>query len=244
MVRSNSSQTFTLKNLKQTKTSAMNATAPASRAGDSNLWLIVVMAALALALLWFVVQKVHYLTDYSPVYYTDYFWPRRAGLIPHLIGGSLAITAGLVQIWLGLTNRVGALHHALGRVYAVGVLIGSLGGFYLALTIPGPLPYAAGLFTLCVAWVITTGMALYAIRTRRIEQHREWMIRSYTVTFAFVTYRLVSYWLRRWMNMPELDVVDQIDTLMAWACWALPLLFAEPLIQLRSMRKRVRVSAA
>jgi len=30
----------------------------------------------------------------SPVCYTDYFWPRRAGLIPHLIGGSLAITAG------------------------------------------------------------------------------------------------------------------------------------------------------
>jgi len=54
VVRSNSSQTFTLKNLKQTKTSAMNATAPASRAGDSNLWLIVVLAALALALLWFV----------------------------------------------------------------------------------------------------------------------------------------------------------------------------------------------
>lgn len=51
----------------------MNVTAPASRAGDSNLRLIVVLAALALALLWFVVQKVHYLTDYSPAYYTDYF---------------------------------------------------------------------------------------------------------------------------------------------------------------------------
>ena len=122
----------------------MSVTAPVTRAGDSNLWLIVVLTALALALLWFVVQKVHYLTDYSPVYYTDYFWPRRAGLIPHLIGGSLAITAGLVQIWLGLTNRVGALHHALGRVYAAGVLIGSLGGFYLALTIPGSTTICCG----------------------------------------------------------------------------------------------------
>jgi uncharacterized membrane protein len=222
----------------------MNVVAPVSRTRDSQLPLIVVLAALALALLWFLVQKAHYLTDYSRVYYTDYFWPRRAGLIPHLIGGSLAITAGLVQLWLGLTNRVSRLHRVLGRVYAAGVLIGSIGGFYLALTIPGPLPYAAGLFTLCVAWVITTAMALYSIRTRRVEQHREWMLRSYTVTFAFVTYRLLSYWLRRWLHIPESDVADQLDTLLAWASWAVPLLFAEPLIQLRSMRKRVRVSAA
>jgi Predicted membrane protein (DUF2306) len=52
-------------------------------------------------------------------------------------------------------------------------------------------PLPRSLFMLCVAWVVTTGMALYAIRERRIEQHREWMLRSYTVTFAFVTYRKV-----------------------------------------------------
>jgi len=221
----------------------MNVVAPASRGRPSHLSLIVVLAALAAALLWFVVQRVHYLTDYSPASYTDYLWPRRAGLIPHLTGGILAITAGLVQIWLGLTNRVSTLHRMLGRVYAAGVLIGSLGGFYLALTIPGPLPYAAGLFMLCVAWVITTGMALYSIRTRRIEQHREWMLRSYTVTFAFVTYRLASYWLRRWIHLPDSDAADDVDILMAWASWAVPLLLAEPLIQLWSMRKRVRASS-
>jgi hypothetical protein len=128
----------------------------------------------------------------------------------------------------------------LGKVYAGGVLTGSLAGFYLALTIPGHLPYSAGLFMLCVAWVITTGMALYAIRTRRIEQHREWMLRSFTVTFAFVTYRLVSSWLRHWVHVPDDPVADDIDTLMAWACWAVPLLIAEPLIQLRAMRRPVR----
>jgi hypothetical protein len=90
---------------------------------------------------------------------------------------------------------------------------------------------------LCVAWVITTGMALYAIRTRRLEQHREWMLRSYTVTFAFVTYRLVSMWLNRWIHVPADPVADDIDTLMSWSCWAVPLLIAEPLIQLRAMRR-------
>lgn len=219
----------------------MNTVATA-RGRDSHLYLIIVLTVLAAALLWFVSGRVHYLIDYSVSSYSEYFWPRRAGLIPHLIGGALAITSGLVQIWLGLTNRVNTLHRTLGKVYATGVLIGSLAGFYLAFTIPAHLPYSVGLFMLNVAWILTTGMALYAIRNRRIEQHREWMLRSYTVTFAFVTFKVFSRLLHRWINVPEDPVADEINTMMAWACWAVPLAFAEPLIQLRSMRRLVRAA--
>lgn len=219
----------------------MNTVAPVARKRDSQLSLYGVLAGLALALLWFVSSKIHYLTDYSPASYGD-FWSRRVGLIPHLLGGLLAITAGLVQLWLGLTHRVSTLHRVLGKVYGLGVLVGSLGGFYLALTIASPLSYSAGLFMLCVAWLITTGMALYAIRSRRIEQHREWMLRSYTVTFAFVTFRLGSAVLRHWLHRPGADAADDIDVMMAWAAWAVPLLLAEPLIQLRAMRQRRAVA--
>ena len=198
--------------------------------------LIAILALLAASLLWFAVRKAHYLTDYSLASYSDYFWPRRTGLVAHLAGGALAISAGLVQIWLGLTKRVGTLHRVLGKVYGTGVLLGSMGGYYLALTIPGHLPYAAGLFMLNVAWDITTGMALYAIFTRRIAQHRAWMLRSYTVTFAFVVYRLASTWLGPWLHLPEDPIASDLDTILAWACWAIPLLLAEPLIQLHAMR--------
>lgn len=221
----------------------MNVAVPEFRARTPRYPLIGALSALAIALLWFVSRKFHYFTDYSLASYTEYFWPRRVGLIPHLAGGALAISVGLVQIWLGLTNRVHTLHRVLGKVYGAGVLIGSLGGFYLALTIPGHLAYRSGLFMLCAAWVLTTGMALYAIRSRRLEQHREWMLRSYTVTFAFVTYRLASNWLRRWIHLPDDPVADDLDALLAWACWAVPLLVAEPLIQLRSMRRLAPAAA-
>lgn len=220
----------------------MNATAPPFRTRGSHLPLIALVAALAIALVWFVRNKTHYLADYSLASFTDYYWPRRAGLVPHLIGGLLAIFAGLVQIWLGLTDRVSTLHRVLGKVYGSGVLIGSLGGFYLALTIPGHLPYRVGLLGLNVAWLITTGMALYAISLRRVEQHREWMLRSYSVTFAFATFRLVSSWLRHWIDVPDDPVADDIETTMAWASWVVPLLLAEPLIQLRSMRRFPRTA--
>lgn len=222
----------------------MNTATLVHRERNYHFSLVLVLLVLVAALLWFLTSKRHYLLDYSVASYTGYYWPRRAGLIAHLTGGLLAITTGLVQIWLGLTNRTGALHRALGRIYASGVLIGSCGGLYLALTIPGHLCYRAGLLMLAVAWLLTTGMAVYAIRNRRYEQHRAWMLRSYTVTFAFVTYRLVSAWLRRWIQVPDDPVADDIDNLMAWACWAVPLLLAEPLIQLRVLRRAAHATVS
>jgi uncharacterized membrane protein len=149
-------------------------------------------------------------------------------LIPHITGGLVALTTGLVQLWLGLTGRVARLHRTLGKIYGVAVLVGCAGGYYLSLTIPAKdVVYAAGLFMLCTAWVLTTGMALFAIRRRNLIQHREWMLRSYTVTFAFVTYRLVEAALDKMHFASH----DDVGTLMAWACWAVPLLLVEPLIQ-------------
>jgi hypothetical protein len=111
--------------------------------------------------------------------------------------------------------------------------VGSVGGYYLSLTIPPTdVVYAAGLFMLCTAWVVTTGMAIFAIRRRNLIQHREWMLRSYTVTFAFVTFRVFTDVSERWQLLSR----DDAGTLMAWACWAVPLLLVEPLIQLRKVR--------
>jgi len=56
---------------------------------------------------------------------------------------------------------------------------------------------------------------------------------------TFVTFRLVGYWLKGLVAVADDPVADEIDTLMAWACWAVPLLIAEPLIQLRAIRRAV-----
>jgi uncharacterized membrane protein len=197
--------------------------------------LLAVLVVLAAAMLYFVQHyALRYYVSFDATTYGD-FWPRRWGLVTHIAGGATAISAGLVQLWLGLTGRIGALHRGLGRVYVSAIIVGSAGAYYLALTVePKYVAYAAGLFMLSTAWVVTTGMAVVAIKRRAIEQHREWMIRSYTVTFAFVTFRLVEKWLLPW----QLTSDDNIDTIVAWSCWSVPLLVAEPLLQLRKMRRR------
>jgi hypothetical protein len=121
----------------------------------------------------------------------------------------------------------------LGRVYLGAVTVGSLAGFYLAATSANGLAYGAGLFFLSTAWALTTAMAYVAVRRRAIEQHREWMLRSYVVTFAFVFFRLLDNRLEA-NGVPPLDAVGTA----AWACWAVPLLMLEPMLQYRKMRQR------
>jgi len=150
----------------------MNAAAPVSRARDSHLALLVVLSALALALAWFASQKLHYLTDYSLASYSDNFWPRRAGLIPHLAGGAvrdnsragadLARTHESCQpaaSRAGQGLRGGRADRQRGRL-----LPGAHNSRSLTLQ---PAPACS-----CSAWhgLLTTAMALYAILTRRIEQ--------------------------------------------------------------------------
>ena len=211
----------------------MNATTAAALRSNSRALIITILGALALLALWFVAKRALPYFDVNPAHYGPYFWPRRWWLVIHIAGGVIALTAGLVQIWLGLTNRVARLHRVLGKVYVGVILFGSIAGFYLALTIPGNLPYASGLFFLCVAWVVTTSMAVLAIRRRNLLQHREWMMRSYAVTFAFVTFRIGVDTLTS-----QGVTANDAQGVMAWACWSIPLLLLEPLLQSRKVGGR------
>ncbi len=196
---------------------------------------------LACCVAWFLQDRARVYLTYDATSYGD-LWPRRGGLIPHMLGGLVAITVGLVQLWLGLTGRTGSLHRIFGRIYLGAIAIGSAGGFYLALTIDSRyFAYAAGLFMLSSAWALTSMVAYAAIRRGAIDQHRDWMIRSYTVTFAFVTFRLVEKLLLHW----HVATPNEIGTTLAWACWSVPLLSIEPVLQLRKLRRpRARPATA
>src|SRR4051794_23100564 len=87
--------------------------------------------AMLMALTFFAIAAVPYLTD--PGYNAVAFASRRWILLTHIGGGTLAIFAGPIQIWLGLAERNMKLHRSLGLVYIAGVLIGSAGAYTLAL---------------------------------------------------------------------------------------------------------------
>ena len=95
----------------------MNATAATVTRSNSRVLIVSILSALALLALWFIGRSALPYFEFSQAHYGPYFWPRRWGLVLHITGGVIALTAGVVQLWLGLSNRVAALHRALGKVY-------------------------------------------------------------------------------------------------------------------------------
>jgi hypothetical protein len=158
------------------------------------------------------------------------YWPKRAWLLTHIAGGLIALLSGPVQLWLGLHNVKMEIHRKLGLIYIAGIAIGSVGAIGLALQTGGGFVFGSGLFFLAMAWIATTSLAFVAIKKNLIDQHREWTIRSYVVTFAFVTFRIGAAALTGRVA----DVQTAIGV-MAWACWAIPLLITEVVIQGRKI---------
>lgn len=104
----------------------------------------------------------------------------------------------------------------------------------MALTAYDNLGYRSGLAFLAVAWLTTATMAFLAVRRRNFVQHRQWMIRSYVVTFAFVSYRLVD----DVMDFYGFASSEGRDAMLAWMCWAVPLLLTEVVLQGRQIMAR------
>ena len=177
------------------------------------------------ALHFFVRDPVRYLTHYTPETYHRY-WPRRIVLVLHILGGSVALLTGPFQLWTGLRRRNLTVHRMLGLAYITGILFAGASAFYLAF-FAEPLSLGVPLFALASVWWITVGMAFLAIRRKQIDSHRQWMIRGYVVTFAFVSFRYLT-------GLPLFTSLgDERFTAIGWLCWIVPLVITEVALQWR-----------
>ena len=186
------------------------------------------LAALV-ALVFFAVVALPYFL--SPEHGADLYARKRGWLLLHIGGGAVALLTGPVQLWLGLTDRGMTWHRRMGIAYLTAVVASAIGAFYLAFHTDGGLLFGAGLVGLAVAWLTTSGMAFAAIKRSLIQQHKEWMIRSYVVTFAFVIFRVIEPILQ------AQHIGTQFEQLAfaAWACWSVPLLVTELVLQGRKI---------
>ena len=120
-------------------------------------------------------------------------------LIPHTLSGVIALLAGPVQFSSRLRQRYLTFHRVLGRIYVICVFVGAFTGIALAAGRPG-LP---GTSMQAAAWLICTTAAVVTARNRQIVQHRQWMARSYAVTFTFVSSRVLNLWPRYWSHLGD-----------------------------------------
>lgn len=197
------------------------------------------LAVTVLAWTGIVALAVGFVIKYVLFYYRHYdaasfdpYWLRRGWLFLHINGGTLALLMGPWQFWTGLRQRHLEIHRWTGRLFLLGVAMGITGAVGLSATTTYGWGFAVGLMGLASAWLVTTFMAYYTIRKGLVALHKEWMIRAYVVTFAFVFFRILSDYTLMTRLRPENDR----DITIAWACWVVPLGVTEMVFQIRRLR--------
>jgi uncharacterized membrane protein len=146
----------------------------------------------------------------------------RFALALHASCAGVALLVGPFQIaeWFRLRWR--QLHRTLGWIYVVAVAVGALSSMVLAPQANyGPIA-GFGFFALAVAWLSTTGAALRMVVKHRFKDHRRWMLRSYALTAAAITLRIL---------LPASAVLGlppgSSYRAVAWMCWLMNLAIVE-----------------
>jgi uncharacterized membrane protein len=186
-------------------------TIPTRRFSSKNtLWLILGLAALSVIPF----TEIPLLRDkVGPnVVYRAQLYHDRFLLFPHALCGTLALLSGPLQFSSRLRRKHLQFHRILGRVYVFSVFTAATAA--LILTQGSGLEH--GTYVQAGAWIVCTLAALLTACNRQIAQHRQWMIRSYAVTFTFVSLRVLNVWpsyLK--MTTPQLTYTIIVGTFLS-----------------------------
>ena len=179
---------------------------------------------------------------FNPSYeiYTPDFKPYAPFIVIHVAGGMTALLIGPLQFFTSLRNNYPRLHRRIGRIYLTSIMFAGVAAVYLAIfdniIRKKEFIFATGTMGMALAWFITAGMAFWAIKKKKISQHKEWMIRSYVLTSNFILFRLMFYGL---LEIEDFQFKDDIGSVTAWASWSIPLLITEFILQARKIKNSI-----
>lgn len=161
-------------------------------------------------------------------------------LAVHVIGAAVALIVGPFQFLGVIRGRWPALHRTTGYTYLAACAVGVPAGLILSVGATAGVVAGSGFAVLGLLTIYFTGEGLRTALARRFDEHREWMLRSYALTAAAITLRL----------MIPTSFVLQLDftqsyRVIAWACWLTNLAIVEYYIRrTRTARARVEGLAA
>ena len=168
----------------------------------------------------------------APVW--QHYQPFKWWLLPHGIAGACAILLGPMQFSDRLRQRFTKLHRVLGRIYVGGVFIAAPLGFYVQYfqeRFGETRSFSLAASVQAIAWILTTAIALAFILKGKVQQHRQWMTRSFAVALVFLEVRVVLG-LGGWHS-------PAVSETVVWICNVFAILSADIVLQLQeSWRSR------
>ena len=203
-------------------------------------WTILATKAIAWALLIAAIayyvwrDGLHYLFRYTPASYKA-FWSIRILIRIHVAFAITMIFLGPFQFWTGLRMRYLTLHSWCGRVFLVTGTYVACTAMYMGLhPRTGGIVMGIGLSLNGLLWLAAAAMAYYAIRLGNVQQHKEWMVRTYVLACNGVVGDRILADIPILVRRIGLDAVNDLS---GWLLWSLPLMIAEIIIQVRKLRR-------
>ena len=194
-----------------------------------TLWSLMLLLALGMTLF----AALYIDDDFAFAEQRTIYEDNSFAILVHIVGASVPMILGPFQFLPSQRRRFLGLHRWMGRIYLVGVAVGSVFGFYMAGLAYGGIISSLGFATLAVLWFSTGAMALKQARAGHIRSHRDWMIRNYALTFTAVT-------LRIWLPLIQVAGIEFINAYrsVAWLSWIPNLLIAQRIIQQQRPQRR------
>ena len=163
-------------------------------------------------------------------------------LLPHGLAAACALFLGPFQFSERLRRKYVMVHKTFGYLYIAGCYVGAPLGLYIQ-WMEEKLGNFSHSFTIATAldagiWIFATTMALIMIRSGRMQQHRQWMTRSFACALIFLEARVILVTF----HVPEAAVETVV-----WGCVAAAFPLADLVLQidelLRQKARTVRAAA-
>ncbi|WP_433939728.1 DUF2306 domain-containing protein [Paenibacillus lautus] len=119
----------------------------------------------------------------------------------HVGFACLAMATGLINFSNRMFEKSRRFHRFNGYVYLVSVLLVVLTSGYMAPYATGGKISSMGFNALNLIWLFVTIMALIQIKRKRIDRHRNWMIRSYAFCFTNLLIHLITSLVHQGLGM-------------------------------------------
>lgn len=163
----------------------------------------------------------------------QHYEPFKWWLLPHGIAGACALLLGPMQFSDRLRNRFRKLHRVVGRIYAAGVFAAAPLGLYIQYfqeRMGDPRSFSVAAAVDAALWMITTGIALVFVLKRKVQEHRQWMTRSFAVALVFLEGRVIG-------GVTGWDTLDiHVTETIVWSCLAFSILSADLVLQWQQLR--------
>jgi uncharacterized membrane protein len=163
----------------------------------------------------------------------QHYHPFRWYLLPHALAGTCALLLGPLQFSDRLRQRFTKFHRVVGRIYIAGALIVAPLGAYIQFfeeRMGGPRSFSIAALVDAILLMLTTAIAFTFILNGKVQQHRQWMTRSFAVALVFLEVRVVGG-ITGWDKSPA-----AIETIV-WSCLAFSLLSADIVLQVQELRR-------